>query len=107
MTPSPSIKLSIILPSSDIHTSTLSPEELPGVPVACVSGVVNVSVKVRGVEASVVPRVQVEAVVGGVHCLLAPAQLHILTEVATNLQRGKGEPSTTVHVLYITLYSHK
>ena len=81
-------------PSTDIHTSTLSPEELPGVPVACVSGDVSVSVKLRGVEVAPVPRVQVEAVVGGVHCLLAPTQVHILTEMATNLRSGRG----TVHI---------
>ena len=78
---------------TDVHTSTLSPEDLPGVPVACVSGDVSVSVKVRGVEGAPVPRVEVEGVVGGVHCLLAPAQVHILSEMAKNLGRGRGKKS--------------
>lgn len=70
----------------------MSPEDLPGVPVACASGDVNVSVKVRGVEGAPVPRVQLEATVGGIHCLLAPAQVHILTEMAHNLgSTGGGE----------------
>ena len=64
---------------------------MPGVPVACASGDVSVSVRVRGVEGASVPRVQVEVVVGGVHCLLAPAQVHILTEMAANLGGGKGK----------------
>ena len=58
---------------------------------ARVSGAVSVSVRVRGAEGGTVPRVQVEAVVGGVHCLLAPAQLHILTEIAANLGGGRSE----------------
>jgi hypothetical protein len=74
----------------DIHTSTISPEDLPGVPVAYVSGGMNVTVKVRGTDSAPVPRVQVEAVVGGVHCLLAPSQLHILAEIASAALRSGG-----------------
>ena len=54
-----------------------------------VSGEINVTVRVRGTESAPVPRVQVEAEVGGVHCLLAPSQLHILAEIASaSLKRG-------------------
>ena len=76
---------------TDVHTPTLSPEELPGVPVACASGDVSVSVRVRGVEGAPVPRVHVEVVVGRIHCLLAPAQMHILTEMANNLSGARGQ----------------
>ena len=48
------------------------------------------SVKVRGADSIPVPRVQVEAVVGGIHCLLAPSQLHILTEVITATLKSGG-----------------
>ena len=57
----------------------------------------------RGVEGAPVPRVQVEAVVGGIHCLLAPAQVHILTEMANSLGR-RGE-LRTIHV-HVHVHDH-
>lgn len=62
----------------DIHTSTVSPEDMPGIPVASISSGVSVTVKVRSADGSSMPRVQVDVVIGAVHCLLAPSQLHIL-----------------------------
>ena len=61
---------------------------------ACVSGGVSVSVKVRGADGAPVPRVQVEAVMGGIHCLLAPSQLHILSEV---INATRGAINTNTH----------
>lgn len=64
----------------------------------------NVTVKVRGTDSAPVPRVQVEAVVGGVHCLLAPSQLHILTEIASASLRSGGTVASAILLQLSILY---
>lgn len=96
--------ISLFFSHTDIHTSTVSPEDLPGVPVAYVSGGMNVTVKVRGTDSAPVSRVQVEAVVGGVHCLLAPSQLHILTEIASASLRSGGTVASAILLQLSILY---
>ena len=64
---------------------------------ACAAGCVSVKLRLRVSEDAPVPKMEMEAVVGGVHCLLAPEQLHILVEMAKSVGRERSESYHMTH----------
>ena len=72
-------------------------------PIAYASGQLSVRVRIRQSESIPGPKLECDAVVGGVHCLLAPQQLHILVEMANSIREGKGKLILKPYIMWLSV----
>lgn len=56
-----------------------------GIPIACASGDVSMTVRMKQLEIASGPKLDIDIAVGAIHVLLYPQQLHSLLELLTGI----------------------
>ena len=68
-----------------------------GVPIACASGDVSMTVRMKQSEIASGPKLDIDVAVGAIHILLYPQQLHTLLELLTGITNEGNQAWGQIH----------